>query len=110
MSASKAKATQQEAVWCNKHEASQILGVSQSTLKNLRLTNQLIEGIHWTRFSSRCVRYNIALLKDWAMNRADVKLHDRGIVNYLGNLPSYQTEPPTCKPARVPRKVGSLPE
>jgi hypothetical protein len=106
MSTPKAKATQQEAVWCNKHEASQILGVSQSTLKNLRLTNQLIEGIHWTRFSSRCVRYNIALLKDWAMNRADVKLHDRGIVNYLGNLPSYQAEPPNSKISKVPGKVG----
>lgn len=106
MTTSKVKATQQEAVWCNKHEASQILGVSQSTLKNLRLTNQLVEGIHWTRFSSRCVRYNIALLKDWAMNRADVKLHDRGIVNYLGNLPSYQTNSQTTKLAGHPAKLG----
>jgi hypothetical protein len=41
----------QPAVWCNKHEAAQILGLSQSTLKNLRLTAQLVEGIHWVRFS-----------------------------------------------------------
>jgi hypothetical protein len=54
--------------------------------------------------------YNIALLKDWAINRADVKLHDRGIVNYLGDLPSYQIEPLTRKPGRVSRKVGSLSE
>jgi hypothetical protein len=93
MSASKAKATQQEAVWCNKHEASQILGVSQSTLKNLRLTNQLIEGIHWTRFSSRCVRYNVELLKDWAATRLNTADHDQAIANYLSALPSGQSQP-----------------
>jgi hypothetical protein len=67
----------QQAVWCNKHEATTISGVSDSTLKKLRLTNQLMEGIHWTRFSSRCVRYNIELLKDWAANRTHTANHDQ---------------------------------
>jgi hypothetical protein len=82
----------QQAVWCNKHEAIQILGVSQSTLKKLRLTDQLIEGIHWNRFSSRCVRYNVELLKDWAATRIDAGQHDRAISNYLGSLPSNQPQ------------------
>jgi hypothetical protein len=93
MTTSKAKATQQEAVWCNKHEASQILGVSQSTLKNLRLTNQLIEGIHWTRFSSRCVRYKVVLLKDWAATRLNTADLDQAIANYFSALPSGQSQP-----------------
>jgi hypothetical protein len=82
----------QQAVWCNKHEATTILGVSQSTLKKLRLTHQLIEGIHWNRFSSRCVRYNVDLLKDWAATRIDSGQHDRAISNYLGSLPSNQPQ------------------
>jgi hypothetical protein len=82
----------QPGIWCNKHEATKILGVSQSTLKKLRLTNQLTEGVHWSRFSSRCVRYNADLLKDWAMNRANAGLHNKGIANYLSSLPSYQPQ------------------
>jgi hypothetical protein len=80
----------QQAVWCNKHEAAKIGGLSQFTLKKLRLTNELIEGIHWTRFSSRCIRYNVDLLKDWIVNRENKKLHDQAIANYLSSLPSYQ--------------------
>jgi hypothetical protein len=84
------QASSQPAVWCNKHEAAKIVGLSESTLKKLRLSNQLVEGIHWTRFSSRCVRYNVALLKDWAMNRADTQRHNQAIANHLSSLPSYQ--------------------
>jgi hypothetical protein len=88
------KATEtQPAVWCNKHEATKILGVSESTLKKLRLTNQLIEGIHWTRFSSRCVRYNVELLKDWAANRMHTANHDQAIANFFSSLPSGQSQP-----------------
>jgi hypothetical protein len=82
--------SQREALWCNKHAASQILGVSQSTLKNLRLNDQLIEGIHWVRFSSRCVRYNTELLKNWAATRTDTVQHDHAIAQYLNSLPSNQ--------------------
>jgi tRNA(His) 5'-end guanylyltransferase len=80
----------QQAAWCNKHEAAQILGLSQSTLKNLRLTAQLVEGIHWVRFSSRCVRYSVELLKDWAATRTDSGNHDQAVANFLSSLPSNQ--------------------
>jgi hypothetical protein len=82
----------QQAVWCNKHEAAQILGLSQSTLKKLRLTDQLIEGIHWVRFSSRCVRYNVELLKDWAATRMESGNHDLAVANFLNSLPSNQPQ------------------
>jgi tRNA(His) 5'-end guanylyltransferase len=81
-----------ETTWCNKHEATRILGVSQTTLKNLRLSNQLMEGIHWVRFSSRCVRYNVKLLTDWAATRTDAAQHDRAITNYLNALPCNQPQ------------------
>jgi hypothetical protein len=84
------KANSQPAVWCNKHEAAKIVGLSVSTLKKLRLSNQLVEGIHWTRYSSRCVRYNVELLKDWAVNRDNTASHDQAIENYLNSLPSNQ--------------------
>jgi hypothetical protein len=84
------KANSQPAVWCNKHEAAKIVGLSESSLKKLRLTNQLIEGIHWVRYSSRCVRYNVELLKDWAATRMDAGNHDQAIENFLGALPSNQ--------------------
>jgi tRNA(His) 5'-end guanylyltransferase len=93
---SQATQSQQQAVWCNKHEAAKILGLSEFTLKNLRLNNQLIEGIHWVRFSSRCVRYNAELLKDWAATRMDSAQHDRAISNYLNSLPSNQS-PTRCR-------------
>jgi hypothetical protein len=80
-------------VWCDKHEATKILGISQSTLKKMRLTAQLVEGIHWNRYSSRCVRYNVELLKDWAATRIDSGQHERAISNYLGSLPSNQPQP-----------------
>lgn len=83
-------ANSQPAVWCNKHEAAKIVGLSESSLKKLRLSNQLVEGIHWVRYSSRCVRYNVELLKDWAMNRNNTQLHNQAIANHLSALPSYQ--------------------
>lgn len=82
-----------ENVWCDKHEATRILGLSESTLKKLRLTNQLIEGIHWTRFSSRCIRYNTELLKDWAATRVEAASHDQAIDSFLSSLPSNQPRP-----------------
>ncbi|MGB7413701.1 MAG: hypothetical protein WA902_05800 [Thermosynechococcaceae cyanobacterium] len=84
------QANSQPAVWCNKHEAAKIVGLSESTLKKLRLSNQLVEGIHWIRYSSRCVRYNVELLKDWAVNRENTANHDQAIENYLSSLPSNQ--------------------
>ena len=81
-----------ENVWCDKHEATRILGLSESTLKKLRLTKQLVEGIHWTRFSSRCIRYNTELLKDWAATRAQTASHDQAIDSFLSSLPSNQSK------------------
>ncbi|ABW30748.1 hypothetical protein [Acaryochloris marina] len=89
----KSPANSQPAVWCNKHEAAKIVGLSESSLKKLRLSNQLIEGIHWVRYSSRCVRYNVELMKDWAATRMDKGTHNQAIENFLGALPSNQPPP-----------------
>ena len=38
-------------------------------LKKYRLQGDCIEGIHWVRINSRCVRYNLELIQDWLPNR-----------------------------------------
>jgi hypothetical protein len=84
--------TQATGIWCNKHEAAKITGLSTSTLKNLRLSDELIEGIHWVRLSSRSIRYNAELLKDWMATRLDTVSHEQAISNYLNSLPSRQPQ------------------
>jgi len=65
-----------------KQQAAQCLSLSGSTLKKYRLSGEWIEGGHWVRLNSRCVRYNLELLLDWAHNRHDPKTHGRAIDAY----------------------------
>lgn len=51
-----------------------------------------IEGLHWVRINSRCVRYNLELIKDWLHNRSDPAAHRRAIELYQQELLSYQTQ------------------
>ena len=44
-----------------KQQASKTLDLSGETLKRYRLEGKWIEGIHWVRLNSRCVRYNLEL-------------------------------------------------
>lgn len=76
----------------NKHEAARILGVSPETLKKYRQRGKLIEGIHYYRWNSRTIRYNSALLKDWAVNRNDSAALNRGIEAFLKSLLSNQSK------------------
>ncbi|MGJ3252525.1 MAG: hypothetical protein ACFE0J_15570 [Elainellaceae cyanobacterium] len=73
-----------------KQQASQCLNLSSSTLKKYRLQGEWIEGIHWVRINSRCVRYNIELIKDWLHNRSNPTAHMRAIAAYQESLLSYQ--------------------
>ena len=52
-------------LFVNKRTASERLNLSGSTLKKYRLQGDWIEGIHWVRINSRCVRYNLELIQDW---------------------------------------------
>lgn len=56
-------------VFVNKQQVSQSLALSGETLKQYRLDGDWIEGIHWVRINSRCVRYNLDLIQDWLHNR-----------------------------------------
>lgn len=89
-------------VWIDKHIAARIIGLSVHTLKKLRSENareadRLIEGVHFIRYGSHCVRYNAELLRDYAATRSDPEAHKRAIELYLASLPSNQ-------PKRVGRK------
>lgn len=93
-------------VWVDKHIASRIVGLSSHTLKKLRGENareadRLIEGIHFVRHGSHCVRYNAELLRDYAATRSDPEAHKRAIELYLASLPSNQ-------PKRAGRKPKNL--
>ena len=75
----------------NKQGACQYLKLSETTLKRYRLQGLLIEGIHWVRLNSRCIRYNLDLLQDWMRNRHDPSTHQRAIEVYQANLLNNQS-------------------
>lgn len=77
------------AIWCDKHLAGKIIGLSTSTLKQLRLNGEFIENIHYVKYSKFCIRYNAELLRDWVTNR-NTERHTIAIENYLNSLPSNQ--------------------
>ncbi len=65
-----------------KQQASKTLDLSGETLKRYRLEGKWIEGIHWVRLNSRCVRYNLELIQDWFHNQHDPArplASDRGV-------------------------------
>lgn len=77
-------------LFVSKHQAAKCLNFSSSTLKKYRLQGDWIEGIHWVRINSRCVRYNLELIKDWLSNRHDPAAHLRAIEQYQAGLLSNQ--------------------
>lgn len=74
----------------NKKNACEHLNLSGSTLKKYRLQGDWIEGIHWVRLNSRCIRYNLDLIKDWVHNRSNPTAHMKAIETYQNSLLSYQ--------------------
>lgn len=78
-------------LFAGKRQASECLNLSGSTLKKYRLNGEWIEGLHWVRINSRCVRYNLELIKDWLHNRSDPAAHLKAIENYQKTLLSSQS-------------------
>jgi CHAD domain-containing protein len=74
----------------DKQQAKKSLSLSGETLKRYRLQGEWIEGIHWVRINSRCVRYNLELIQDWFHNRHDPSAHMRAIEFYQDSLLSNQ--------------------
>jgi hypothetical protein len=77
-------------LFVNKRTASERLNLSDSTLKKYRLQGDWIEGIHWVRINSRCVRYNLKLIEDWLHNRGNPNAHQKAIKTYQQSLLSNQ--------------------
>ncbi|MGG6239389.1 hypothetical protein [Leptolyngbya sp. KIOST-1] len=59
-------------------------------MRRYRVQGLLIEGVHWVRVNSRCIRYNLELIKDWLHNRHDPVAHQRAIEIYQASLLSNQ--------------------
>ncbi|MEO1390275.1 MAG: hypothetical protein AAFV85_23325 [Cyanobacteria bacterium J06634_6] len=85
-------------LFVSKRQASECLNLSSTTLKKYRLNGEWIEGLHWVRINSRCVRYNLELIKDWLHNRSDPTAHLRAIAIYQQNLLSNQKTTTKGKP------------
>ena len=77
-------------LFVNKRQISECLNLSGATLKKYRLQGDWIEGIHWVRINSRCIRYNLELIKDWLSNRNDLTAHQRAIAAYEATLLSHR--------------------
>nr|WP_225887107.1 hypothetical protein [Nodosilinea nodulosa] len=80
-------------LFVSKRKAIEALDLSGETLKRYRLHGEWIEGIHWVRINSRCVRYNLELIQDWCSNRNDPISHMRAIEVYKASLMSCQKRP-----------------
>lgn len=78
----------------SKQEATQSLRLSGTTLRRYRVQGLLIEGVHWVRVNSRCIRYNLELINDWLHNRHDPAAHQRAIEIYQASLLSNQRKIP----------------
>jgi len=83
----------------SKQEATQSLKLSGTTLRRYRVQGLLIEGVHWVRVNSRCIRYNLELIKDWLHNRHDPAAHQRAIEIYQAGLLSNQR--------KIPKRSGN---
>jgi CHAD domain-containing protein len=86
-------------LFISKRQASECLNLSSTTLKKYRLNGEWIEGLHWVRINSRCVRYNLELIKDWLHNRSDPAVHLRAVELYQQTLLSSQKLSRTKKPS-----------
>jgi hypothetical protein len=69
-------------LFVNKRQISECLNLSSATLKKYRLQGDWIEGIHWVRINSRCIRHTLKLIKDWLSNRNHLVAHQRSIAAY----------------------------
>jgi hypothetical protein len=56
--------------------------MGSTTLKKYRSMGYWIEGIHWVKINSRCVRYNLDLIQDWLQNQSDPAAHQKAIAHY----------------------------
>ena len=63
--------------------AAAVLGVSARTVA--RHHEQWIEGVHYIREGRRVV-YNLALLRDWQVNKHDLHAHQRAILTWQKGL------------------------
>lgn len=63
--------------------AAAVLGVSARTVA--RNHDQWIEGVHYHR-EGRRVTYNLALLRDWQVNKHDLNAHQRAITKWQKHL------------------------
>jgi hypothetical protein len=89
--------------FADKRLACKKLNLSGTTLKRYRTDGVWIEGIHWVRINSTCIRYNLDLVEDWLQNRHDPAAHLRNIYAYQAQLLGNHN---VKKPGRKPKQLA----
>jgi hypothetical protein len=80
--------TEQTYCFIKRKELTEQISLSQSKIKQLIRSGEWIEGVHFTRYSSRMNLFNLRLIQDWLANHHDPTSHQRAIENFLNTLPS----------------------
>ena len=75
--------SQQQPETGDKALAAQVLGVSKRQVE--RYQGEWIQGIHYT-YEGKRPTYNLALLRDWKVNRDNPMAHQRAIKNWQKGL------------------------
>ncbi len=81
------------AQFVSKQQAVEQFNFGATTLKRYRTEGVWIEGLHWIKLNSRCIRYNLELIQDWIHNQEDPAAHQRAIDIYQARLLSNQPTP-----------------
>lgn len=71
----------------SKRHLARSLMLSGETLKNYRQQGDWLEGIHWVRINSRCIRHNLELIQDWLYDRQDPISHQQAIERAISIQP-----------------------
>jgi hypothetical protein len=65
-------------------------GISKYTWRDKRLRGELKEGVHWVRFSTRKVLYNLPLVQDALFNGFDSPEHRVACEKFLASMACNQ--------------------
>ncbi|AFY73266.1 hypothetical protein Syn7502_01158 [Synechococcus sp. PCC 7502] len=74
----------------DKHKASELISLSEHTLKQKRSVGEFIEGLHYVRLGRTSLRYNSEVLLIWMQYRNDAPAYQRAIEAYLNLQPDNQ--------------------
>ena len=77
--------------WLGVAQASQVLGISEATLWNLKNTNAFIAGLHWLYVTGKRksnVKWNVDAIRQWQID--ETLKQEEAPINAAKNIATYQ--------------------